>query len=176
MAKKTKQPPPGSFDQVPTILEIKDSDFPPVFFEKSPFIIPSIAENVEAPIISVERHPSQGDIEKTVNFLNMIARFRNIDEQLGIKREFSEEFSFLNICIANAKEYHVKQDLCLLVDLIDRYFDHEAKKIGVDLDDLPNNIIQIVEVDFTMVDLCPGDTEIHYRLYTKRGIGRRLDE
>ncbi len=175
MAKKLKEFPPGFFDQAPVILEITDSDFPPALFERSPFVIPSIiAKDVEVPIISVERHLKRSDIEKTDNFLDMVAQFRNIDKQLGIKnRELSEEFSFLSICIADAKEYHVKQDLHLLVDLVDRYFDRELKKIGVDIDELSSDIIQIVEVDFTMIDLYPGDTEIHYRLYTKRGIARQ---
>lgn len=166
MSKKPKQPLPTSFDQIPAILEIRDSDFPPAFFEKLPFVIsgPGIDENVEAPIISVERHLGRSDIEKTVNFLKEL-------------RECPEDFSFFNICLTDAKEYHVKQDLCLLVDLVDRYFVHELKKIGVNPDCLPSDIIQIVEVEFTMIDLYPGDTEIHYQLYTKRGIGRRcVDE
>lgn len=154
-------------DKKPILLEIKDKDFPPAFFEGSPFVIPGIiAEDVDAPIISVERHPKRSDIEKIISLLNVI------------DRELPEEFSFLSIGIADVKEYYVKQDLRLLVDLVSRYLDHELEKIGVDIGaDLSSDIMQIVEVDFTMIDLCPGDTGIHYRLYTKRGIGRqRTDE
>jgi hypothetical protein len=160
-------------NQTPTELEITEDIFHPKFFERSPFLIPRINAEVEAPTISIERHLNLDEIKKTADILRMIASHRNLDEQLGIGgREYPESFSFLNETAADAKEYHVKQDLDLLVDLVDRYFDHELKKIAVTLDNLPDDIIQIVKVDFTMIDLYPGDTEIHYRLYTKRGIGR----
>jgi hypothetical protein len=140
-------------------------------------MIPRIYEKVEAPIISIERHLIPGDVAKTDAFLNMVARFRNTDRQLGIEgRKLPEEFSFLNESITDAKEYHVKEDLNLLVDMIDKYFRHESEKVSIDLGNFSDDIIQIVEIDFTMIDLCPGNTEIHYRLYTKRGIGRRLGE
>jgi hypothetical protein len=151
------------FGQIPVTLEIKDSGFPSVFFEKSPLLIPSIAGKVEAPIISVERRPGRSDIAKTINRIN---------EQLGIENKNLDEFPFLNTCIADAKEYYIKQDLQLLVNLVARYFDHELKSFRAGLDNIPDDMMQIVEIDFTMIELSPGDTEIHYRLYTKRGIRR----
>lgn len=166
-----------SFEQIPVELEIISNDFPSVFFEKSPFLIPKINERVEAPIISIERHLGLDDAKKTDSFLNMIARFRDVNRQLGIEnKKLPEEFSFLSESIVDVKEYYVKQDLHLLVDLVDKYFRHESERINIDLDNLPDDTFQIVEIDFTMIDLYPGDTEIHYRLYTKRGIGRRARE
>jgi hypothetical protein len=121
-------------------------------------MIPRIYEKVEAPIISIERHLIPGDVAKTDAFLNMVARFRNTDRQLGIEGRKLP-----------------KEDLNLLVDMIDKYFRHESEKVSIDLGNFSDDIIQIVEIDFTMIDLYPGNTEIHYRLYTKRGIGRRID-
>lgn len=167
---------PEMFDQVPVVLDITDGVFSPSLFEELPFSIPKINKRVEAPIISIERQLEPDDIAKTINLLVMAAQLGRINEQLGIENNPLEGFTFLNVNIADVKEHYIEQDLYLLVDLVDRYFDHELKRIGVDLDNIPDNIIQIVEFDFTMIDLCPGDTKIHYKLYTKRGIGRRCTD
>lgn len=157
------------FHQFPVALDIANGVFPLSFFEKLPFLITTrIRKKSEAPLISVERRLKRDDIERTVNFL--------VNEKSEAEKEEIEAFPFLNTGIADAKEYYIKQDLHLLVDLVDRYFDRELKNFCVDLGDIPSGVIQIVEIDWSLRDFQPAkEGSVHYEVFTKREIRMRSE-
>lgn len=68
--------------------------------------------------------------------------------------------------ISELKERLLIDSLQLLVDAINQKYISKLENL-----DLTNAILwQVVEIDWTYQDLCPGDTEIHLEVFTKRDI------
>ncbi len=144
------------FSQYPTELNITDKEFTPDLFEMLPYTIPGRPGNCAlAPLFMIVRRLTCDQIEKEMNSARQ-------------SLNFSESVSVI-------KEYYVKKDVHLIIAMLEVYYVSWLKELNIDLLKIPDNLVQIVEIDVTMQDLYPGDTEIHYSIYTKREL-RILDD
>lgn len=71
--------------------------------------------------------------------------------------------------IADLKEKLVIEDIKTLSDRINKQYIKKLKQLGTD-PTCHQDLWQVVEIDWTFQDLCPGDEALHYRIFTKREI------
>lgn len=113
--------------------------------------------------IEVERRLTERQVKREITSL-IESRQLEVDEAL--------DFSFFaSYAIADVKEKCLIQDIQELSRQVDLAFIAKLKSAGLDPNNLPaDRLYQVVETPLTFLDLYPGDTGIHYKVFTKREV------
>lgn len=153
------------FAQLPQELDLKTDDLDRALLPNLLLMIPWRPSKCEANEISIERHLDEAAIEhkaaiKTANWNGINRLFGNGQDQPVIP--------FLQEIAAEIKEQSIQQDITELGEMVQEVYLKQLVKLGIRPADASTRVEQVIEVDFTMLDLYPGDTQIHYKLYTKR--------
>jgi hypothetical protein len=114
----------------------------------------------------MERILSKQEIDEELNRKN--SQHKNFSELLGIDYD-SSFYTTIDL-----KEQWIHRDIVSLGDRISEIY--IAKLIGLKITDFfSDRLYQVVEIPWTFNDLHPGDTEIHYEIFTKREIFIRTE-
>lgn len=143
--------------QYPTPLSDEANNCLPEFV----LSIPSILIRGVA-VIEVERRVTAEEIKKR----NAVASSNWSGKNHLVGGEDLDGFQSLSEMVSGIKEQCVQEDIKKLGELIELSFRDQLEELGVSPDD--PRLRQEIEKDLTFLDLHPGDTEIHYRIFTKR--------
>lgn len=135
------------------------------FFEQQPIKLDfdTIAPLVDDPIVQI---PSKAVINLNCPIIKVE---RNVDaEQVKYLLEGEKLFGELEWHydqVSLLKESFIRNDFALLGQIISSVYRNKIKSKG-----LEGELFQRVEIDWTFYDFFPGNTRIHYEVFTKRDI------
>lgn len=157
------------FEQLPVKIETKKSGLW-VLLASLVLHIPEIRGQCNCDEIAIERHLTQDDIAKDEAIAK--ANWDGINRLFGDDIEGPVDFS---VTIADVKEKYIRLDIAELSEIAHKAFIEQLNNWGIFLDKIevfPSDIVQIVEIPFMFLNLKPGDTEIHYKIFTKRCLSK----
>jgi hypothetical protein len=144
--------------QMPITLEIPEG------FLENILLIPSeLTADLTVPIIKVERKLNLKQIRDMIKGGDK--KLSAIAKMLDIQSSGYDYYS-----IPSLKEELIRKDLFLLAGLVASIYQSKIKR-----DIAYDRLYQVVEIDWSYQELYPGDTEIHYEIFTKREIFIRTE-
>lgn len=124
-------------------------------------ITSELVQYLDAPIIKVERKLNSEQAKEMLKAKRK--KFFDFSTFLGTEPFAPNPYEL----ITDLKEELIRKDLFLLGQIIAGIYTEKIKhKVDIDYDQLS----QIIEIDWTYKDLCLGDTQIHYEIFTKRDL------